>query len=76
MILFRDYTTTKKSLTVTGLIFTFLMTLFCFAGVALGYIADSILWPVLAFHGSYIAIYWNKRLRASAGGLEFGGKDE
>ena len=76
MFLFKDYQTSQKSLSVTGLILTFLLVVACIVGAAMEKINENILWFVLAFHGTYVALYWNKRVRSSRDSTEIGGKNE
>lgn len=77
MILFKDYSTGKKSLTVTGLVLSFLVSLAYLIGiftkvldnratgedVAGGFLA-------LSFMGIFVALYWQKRVKFSKDGLE------
>lgn len=76
MILFRDYKTANKSLSVTGLILTFLLVVIGIVGAALQKINENLLWFILAFHGSYIAIYWNKRVRGAQNEIETGANND
>lgn len=80
-ILFKDYSTGKKSITITCLIITFLIV--CASGIANIYALvtgrttdSSIIWGCVGICAPFIALYWQKRVRASATGLSFGGGDE
>jgi hypothetical protein len=77
VFLFKDYTTGQKSLTITGLIISFLICLFYFSAIlyklvkgentltdtACGFMA-------LAFMGPFAALYWNKRVSVTQSGIE------
>lgn len=73
MFCLKDPKTQKKSITVTCLFVTFCLVLVCFWYYLTGIIKDTgIIYSALAFHGSYIAVYWNKRARINKEGIDFG----
>ena len=75
MLLFKDYSTDKKSITVTGMIITFFLTV---ASVIVNFIVlldngqpyPAMTFSCLAFFSIFAALYWNKRFRASTSGIE------
>lgn len=72
MLLMRDPITRKKSLTVTMLSITFLLTAATIACNLFQIIDNSALvYAALAFHMPYVAVYWQKRVRAGKDGIEF-----
>jgi len=80
MFLFKDNKTNQKSVTVTCLIVTFTLTVVAVIVniwlLAIGRgVEAGLIWACLGFMAPFAAIYWNKRFRASATGVEFGGQD-
>jgi len=70
MLLFKDYSTGKKSLTITGVILTFAALFADLILSLLGYIPpNSIGWFTIPF-SIFAALYWNKRIRANSSGVE------
>lgn len=75
MILFKDYSSGQKSLTVTGLVLTFLLVT---ASIVINMFQiyngneaqEGLVWACIAFFTIFAAMYWNKRFRASATGIE------
>lgn len=75
MLLFKDYSTGKKSFTITGTIITFLLTVI---SVVMNLVLMSkglepypvMTMACLAFFSVFAALYWNKRFRASTSGIE------
>lgn len=80
MLLFKDYSTGQKSFTVTGLVFTFLISLGFFIAILIKVIKGNNTFEdvasgfmALAFVSLFASLYWNKRVRASKDGLEVEG---
>lgn len=80
MILFKDYATQKKSVTFTGLVITFALA--CTA-VTINLVllaqqkstSTALIWASLGLMVPFVGLYWNKRIRASATGIELGGSN-
>lgn len=75
MVLFKDYSTNKKSITVTGLITTFFLTV---ASIVINFVvmlqgktpSEGMTFACIAFFSVFAGLYWNKRFRASSTGIE------
>jgi len=82
MILFKDYHTGQRSWTMTGVLLTFLLAMTMFVLAILGKLPnDTILIGLgLAFHGLYLGMYLEKKIRIGNGMLDLDGttshKDE
>lgn len=76
-MLVKDYQTGQKSLTVTCVVITFTLTVFSVI-VNLKLLCQglephpSMIWACLGFCSPFVALYWRKRIKASATGIEFG----
>ena len=78
-MLFRDYSTKKKSITVTGMVITFLLTV---ASVVINLTLmvnqkppyPTMTMGCIAFFAIFAGLYWNKRFRASTSGIELIGE--
>lgn len=71
MILFRDYSNSKKSLTVTGLVLSFLLCVASIIGNIVALLLNervetSIIWAALCLYLPFVGLYWNKRFHLSA----------
>lgn len=75
MFLFKDYSTGKKSITITGMIVTFLLSV---ASIGINFYLmiqrfepfPAMSMTCLAFFAIFAGLYWNKRFRASTSGIE------
>lgn len=78
MLLIKDPKTKQPSWTITGVILTFLIALVVLVLFALKIIEnETILWAGLGLHIIYLAVYRNKRIRASlTSGIDFGADNE
>lgn len=71
-MLFKDYRTQKQSFTMTATVLTFLLVIATFLGTVTHAIDESTVWAAIAFHVIYVGLYWNKRIKATRDGIEFG----
>lgn len=76
MMLFKDYSTGKKSLTITGLVISFLVCVVSFIFILLKLIEGQNTYEdvafgflTLAFLGIFVALYYQKRMSFSKDGL-------
>ena len=82
MILFKDYHTGQKSITMSGVVATFFLvvTLFVLACFKKLEHAEILISLGLAFHGMYLGLYLEKKIRIGNGMLDLDGttscKDE
>lgn len=70
MMLLKDYATGKKSLTTTNTVISFFFVFLVFAVVIEKNAPIELVWAAIAFHATYQALYWNKRVRAGKDGIE------
>lgn len=76
-----DYRTKKKSITVTAWATTFLLAFVVIVLTVVGHINGGWVIPVplvltvIGYNLSYMALYWNKRVRASTDGLEISNEE-
>ena len=81
MMLIKDTKTGSKSITITCLVITFLLTAAsCIINLVIlakgGEPQTSMIWSCLGFCVPFVALYWNKRLKASVTGIEIGSDEE
>lgn len=69
--LITDYQSRRKSFTITGLVISFLCVFALTISSLFLNVNEGIFWAVLTWHVSYIALYWNKRVKAGVSGVEF-----
>lgn len=72
----KDPKTNQKSITVTLLFLTFILVVVAVVCRIYGILEDSgVIYAALAFHIPYIAVYWQKRIKAGPSGIEFSEKE-
>lgn len=76
MMLMKDNKTGNKSITITCLAVTFILTVAaCVANIIILVNGmephPSLVWACLGFNSPFVALYWQKRIKASATGIEF-----
>lgn len=76
MIMFKDYNTGKKSITISGLIVTFILTVLSIIINLWLMVEDgrepfpAMTWTCIGLFSVFAGLYWNKRFRASKDGIE------
>ena len=72
----KDYTTRKKSITITAWAVTFLLAFTVCLLTVVGHVTGDWVVPVpvaltaITFNGMYVALYWKKRARLGLDGVE------
>jgi hypothetical protein len=81
MLLFKDSITNKKSITITILVISVLLTWVSIAGniyllLTHQKVEAGLIFGSMAMTGPMLGLYWNKRVRISKSGIDLGGRDD